>query len=91
MDSRMNLTETDPGAAKAIFNLEKYVAQTGIPPLQLLVIISKTKLSARTAKVKRQKDLNSPGKNKFIFITKPNINSVKNRKLTSKPSEKRRS
>jgi hypothetical protein len=31
MNSRMNLTETDPGAAKAIFNLKKYVDQAGIP------------------------------------------------------------
>ncbi len=38
MNSRMNLTETDPGAAKAIFNLEKYVSQAGIPPLHLHLI-----------------------------------------------------
>ena len=38
MNSRINLNDTDPEAAKAIYNLEKYVERTGIPPLHLHLI-----------------------------------------------------
>ena len=38
MDARINLRDADPGAEKAIYALEKYVEQTGIPPLHLHLI-----------------------------------------------------